>query len=250
MSKFCPNCGGKIIEGTKFCSGCGANLAQVFPPPPQYQPELQPSPVTVVGDQKPKQQYLGAPTPAPDPMYDSQATPTKKKMRKWNETGMGLVFTGLIIIIIFAVLYMPTDIKTASELEKDFDSSTEDFRSYNSGDHVNVEGKIESETKDPSDFAIGGYEYRYDLVGTSFALYSEEDIGDEGDSVALYCDVISVPYIGGGSERREALLYGSDISSRSCCFGAGLIVSVIFFIVGIFKIVRGSPPISPVPQPK
>ncbi len=48
---FCENCGNKLLEGAKFCGGCGAKTepaqpvykaaARPVPPPPAYAPQVQ-----------------------------------------------------------------------------------------------------------------------------------------------------------------------------------------------------------------
>lgn len=41
---YCRNCGKNIPDGSKFCEGCGAPVAQAAPQQPQYQPQYQAQP--------------------------------------------------------------------------------------------------------------------------------------------------------------------------------------------------------------
>lgn len=45
---FCPQCGGSVKDGAKFCEACGAPMAAAAPPPPA--PAVRPSPAPAMSD--------------------------------------------------------------------------------------------------------------------------------------------------------------------------------------------------------
>lgn len=65
---FCPNCGNQLVDGAKFCNGCGTPVASSQPaaaqPAAAAQPETQPTPAPPAS---PAPQPVSQPAPTPQP---------------------------------------------------------------------------------------------------------------------------------------------------------------------------------------
>ena len=82
MTKFCPNCGGGLTEGAKFCASCGTKFA-VEPPPP-----VEPTPTENI----PQQQQNVQPMPMQPP-------------RKSNTKIIALIAVAVVAVIIVVALF-------------------------------------------------------------------------------------------------------------------------------------------------
>jgi len=111
MTKFCPNCGNPIDEGSVFCDGCGTRLdAQQINQPSQ-------APAQPYGDpynqfpQQTQQQYTPYGQPVqqqgrPYPQYGAPQPPKKKK------TGLIIALSiagvvGIAAVIVFVLVILP-----------------------------------------------------------------------------------------------------------------------------------------------
>lgn len=82
MAKFCPNCGGGLTEGAKFCASCGTKFA-VEPPPP-----VEPTPTENI----PQQQQYVQPMPMQPP-------------RKSNTKIIAVVAIIIVAVVVCAALF-------------------------------------------------------------------------------------------------------------------------------------------------
>jgi hypothetical protein len=166
----------------------------------------------------------------PQPNYGAPPPPIKKK-------GTWFIIFGIIFLIIgiLGTLVMVTEflreVKTIDELKDDYDTTSGDFESYNEGDYVVVEGKITSE--EDASLILENY-YWYELDDSEFGFYSEDDIGNVGDTVTAKCKVITIKMMDTSVEYLE---YSDDHSEASNIFHitvfiVGIILGIIFLLVG------------------
>jgi uncharacterized membrane protein len=138
----------------------------------------------------------------------------------------GLVVIGVILLIIGIILavvgMLPalTSVK-AEDIEYD---DTGGYADYNDGDEVLITGEITNETEVP-----GGYEY---VLDENIQVSSGEDIGDEGDTVTLLCEVEEMDLVGITFERMKAKAIYQQINFL-------MIMGLILVIVGIIVIILG-----------
>ena len=91
---YCGNCGKNIPDGSKFCEGCGAPVAQAAPQQPQYQPQLQYQP-----------QYQ------PQPQYQKPVTKKKSPVLP-----IVIAAVAVVVLVVTAVVLLVGQKAPMSEL--------------------------------------------------------------------------------------------------------------------------------------
>lgn len=140
----------------------------------------------------------------------------------------GIVIVGVILLVIGILLalmgFLPSlTAKSAKDMADDFDETTGEFKSYDEGDEVIVTGEITAETS-----SLGVYSYELDNEETVKIMVGE-DIGDEGETVTLQCEVTELI----GQERLEA-------KAKYQTFNIITILGIILLIVGIIVMIVGA----------
>ena len=67
MANFCQNCGAPLTGSPKFCTACGAAIAEAAPAPTTTPPETLPSSPATLPEQPPSPPAMGVPIPPPPP---------------------------------------------------------------------------------------------------------------------------------------------------------------------------------------
>ncbi|UCE73298.1 MAG: hypothetical protein JSV56_09715 [Methanomassiliicoccales archaeon] len=246
---YCHFCRSQIAEGVKICTNCGQNVAQAPPPPRQenlcptcgiplryidqyqqwwcdncrrYTKPMQRPPPPPAAVQVPYQQQ--------PPIQKAGTSPPKKKKRRIKGDDIGaLLILIAFLCMIFSVSMIPQDTIKAEELEKDYQNDSR-FGTYSSDDSVTVIGTIESEEKTQD----SNYEYIYYFSDGSFPIYSDQDMGNEGDTIIIKCKVKTIATSGLQSGRFDILEYEQEFNY---VLGLGVFaLSWIMMAIGIHLI--------------
>lgn len=138
----------------------------------------------------------------------------------------GLVIVGMILLILgllMAVVGMLPALTSVKAEDIEYDD-TGGFADYDDGDEVIITGEITNETNVP-----GGYEY---VLDDNIQISSGEDIGNEGDTVTLLCEVEELTIVSITFERMKAKAIYQPINIL-------MIIGLILVIVGIIVIILG-----------
>jgi hypothetical protein len=159
--------------------------------------------------------------------------PPPKKRNWWLIIGIIIFIIGVILMIIALVGFIDdlSAIKV-SELEDDYDSESNTFKSYDIGDEIKIKGEITYE-EDVSAFGLG-HAYFFDNVSILFLSY--DDIGDVGDEVVIRCEVKETTF-GGKQEYLEVKSSIQEGTGLVCVLGSAiiLIIGIVFLIIGFIK---------------
>lgn len=139
----------------------------------------------------------------------------------------GLVIIGLILLIIGLILAVVGILPSLTAVKAEdikYDEDTGGFADYDDGDEILITGEITNETEVP-----GGFEY---VLDENVQVSSGEDIGDEGDTVTLLCEVEELDLLGITFERLKAKAIYLPLNFL-------LIMGLILVIVGIIVMILG-----------
>ncbi len=156
----------------------------------------------------------------------------------------GIVIVGVILLVIGILLTLVSLLpvltaKSIGDMKEDFNEDTGEFKSYSDGDEIYITGEITEETS-----SLGVY--AYELDNEEFGFSSGEDIGDEGDTVILLCEVKEMSIMGISVETLEAKAVYKPFNIITILGIILLIVGIIVMIVGAKK---GAAPVAPAQPP-
>jgi uncharacterized membrane protein len=134
----------------------------------------------------------------------------------------GLVIVGVILLVIgllLAVVGMLPGLTAVKAEDIEYDA-TGGFADYDNGDEVIITGEITEEGEE-----FGNYVY---MLDNKIPVMSGEDIGNEGDTVTLQCEVTSILTV----EVMEAKAIYNTVNIL-------MIIGIILLIVGIIVMILG-----------
>jgi len=174
----------------------------------------------------PPQSPPGSVPPQP-PSYGAPPPPAPLK----KKGGKGLLIVGVILLIVGILIavvgLLPTlNAKSAEDLDEDYDTDEHGFKSYDEGDTVVISGKITNKSESA---AMDAYVYEIDDKG---GFLSSSDIGNEGDTVTVECEV-KVMDLGAGATQ-EYLEAKAVVNVMPL-----IIIGIILLIIGIILMMIG-----------
>ncbi|MEW6069089.1 MAG: zinc-ribbon domain-containing protein [Candidatus Thermoplasmatota archaeon] len=101
----CPSCGRAVVEGTRYCIGCGTDLEAAFRVSEKVErlKEYQPPPITEPPYQRPAHFPPYQPVPY-RPTYQFPTQPIEKKSAKPTAAGILLLIAGIITLVYTSIM--------------------------------------------------------------------------------------------------------------------------------------------------
>jgi flagellar basal body-associated protein FliL len=122
-------------------------------------------------------------------------SPEKRRKRIFIQMILFIVIFIIGISVLIYGIYPILNAKTASDINDDFDSSTQKFNKYKTGDRIIITGEITDkiEASKLSNGTLSRFpgtqcKIKYEL-DNKLEFYSNEDTGELGDSIIVECEV-------------------------------------------------------------
>ena len=158
---FCPNCGSKVNDGSKFCSSCGAKLNDIQGVTPKVEESVQPV-VQQPVEQVVKQPFVNSTPPVQQPYVQP---PVQSGLKGWQKgIIIGLLALVLLLLIILGVTTLSGGGSSVFSKNKKYDSRT--IMIYLVGS--NLESEVFSATADMSQVDPT----QIDLSNTNILIYT------------------------------------------------------------------------------
>ena len=189
---FCTKCGTQLPDDARFCSGCGAPIAQKAATP-------DPEPVVTRSEsvaEQPEPQPVTQETPAPEAvrfntvgdMGDAQEQPKPKKKKKKTGLIIGIISAALVVILLavaalFFFVFKKSDV--AAVIDAYVDSSGNAYICYADGKAVKISGDVEYAAMTPDRTKIVVAEKEGQLYWTDVKKSEKHKITDLDEDVDI-----------------------------------------------------------------
>jgi hypothetical protein len=150
--------------------------------------------------------------------------------------GVLLIIIALFMIIVGAVLGLLANPNVGVMVKDAGDEYDDWFTDSEEGDFVSVQGKIKEEQKFDKDIILEDSDrYVYRLEGCNVGIWSEKDIGNDGDTVTVFI-IMEEDDFGAKQPMVKASVSQAEIYAPTgfcCCFGGSIVLlSFIMILTG------------------
>ena len=185
---FCTKCGTQLPDDARFCSGCGAPIAQnaatpTTEPAPQAEYVSEPQPAV--------NESFASEKPQVDTVDDAQQQPAPKKKKKKGLI-IGIISAALVVLLLAAAalfFFVFRDKDTVAVIDAYVDSSGNAYICYANGKAVKISGDIEYAAMTPDRTKIIVAEKEGQLYWTDAKKSEKHKIADlDGDVEVVFGD--------------------------------------------------------------